>query len=56
MCIRDSVKAERGQAGLADWPDDLRTRKPAVLAAAKERLAAEVDYYKACLLYTSRCV
>ena len=42
-----AVKAERGQAGLADWPDDLRTRKPAVLAAAKERLAAEVDYYKA---------
>ena len=42
-----AVKAEQGQAGLADWPDDLRTRKPAALAAAKERLAAEVDYYKA---------
>lgn len=42
-----AVKAERGQAGLADWPDDLRTREPAALAAAKERLAAEVDYYKA---------
>ena len=42
-----AVKAEQGQAGLADWPDDLRTREPAALAAAKERLAAEVDYYKA---------
>ena len=42
-----AVKAEQGQAGLADWPDDLRTREPATLAAAKERLAAEVDYYKA---------
>ena len=42
-----AVKAEQGQAGLADWPDDLRTREPAALAAAKKRLAAEVDYYKA---------
>ena len=42
-----AVKAEQGQAGLADWPDDLRTREPAALAAAKERLADEVDYYKA---------
>ena len=39
-----AVKAEQEQAGLADWPDDLRTREPATLAAAKERLAAEVDY------------
>ena len=42
-----AVKAEQEQAGLADWPDDLRTREPAALAAAKERLADEVDYYKA---------
>ena len=42
-----AVKAEQEQAGLSDWPDDLRTREPAALAAAKERLAAEVDYYKA---------
>ena len=42
-----AVKAEQKQAGLSDWPDDLRTREPAALAAAKERLAAEVDYYKA---------
>ena len=42
-----AVKAEQEQAGLADWPDDLRTREPAALTAAKERLAAEVDYYKA---------
>ena len=42
-----AVKAEQKQAGLADWPDDLRTREPAALAAAKERLADEVDYYKA---------
>ena len=42
-----AVKAEQKQAGLSDWPDDLRTREPAALAAAKERLADEVDYYKA---------
>jgi 4-alpha-glucanotransferase len=42
-----ALKAEQGQAGLADWPDALRTREPSALAAAKERLAAEVDYYKA---------
>ena len=42
-----AVKAAQGQAGLADWPDDLRTREPAALAAAKKRLAVEVDYYKA---------
>ena len=42
-----AVKAEQQQAGLSDWPDDLRTREPAALAAAKARLAAEVDYHKA---------
>ena len=42
-----AVKAEQEQAGLSDWPDDLRTREPAALAAAKERLADEVAYYKA---------
>ncbi len=42
-----AVKAEQEQAGLSDWPDDLRTREPAALAAAKERLADEVDYYNA---------
>ena len=42
-----AVKAEQGQAGLADWPDDLRCRKPEAIAAAKQRLADAVDYYKA---------
>ena len=42
-----AVKAEQQQAGLSDWPDGLRTREPAALAAAKARLAAEVDYHKA---------
>ena len=42
-----AVKAEQGQAGLADWPDDLRTRQPAAVAAARERLAGQVDYFKA---------
>ena len=42
-----AVKAEQGQAGLADWPDDLRCRKPEAIAAAKQRLAGAVDYYKA---------
>ena len=42
-----AVKAEQGQAGLCDWPDDLRCRKPEAIAAAKQRLAGAVDYYKA---------
>ena len=42
-----AVRAEQGQAGLADWPDDLRCRKPEAIAAAKQRLAGAVDYYKA---------
>ena len=42
-----AVKAEQGQAGLADWPDDLRCRKLEAIAAAKQRLAGAVDYYKA---------
>lgn len=42
-----AVKAKQEAAGLADWPGDLRTREYTALAAAKERLAAEVDYYKA---------
>ena len=42
-----AIKAEQGQAGLCDWPDDLRTRQPAAVAAARERLAGQVDYFKA---------
>ena len=42
-----AVKAEQHQAGLSDWPDDLRTREPAALAAAKERLAEPIGYFKA---------
>ena len=42
-----AIKAEQGQAGLADWPDALRTRDPSALAAARVRLADAVDYYKA---------
>ena len=42
-----AVKAEQGQAGLCDWPDDLRTRQPAAVAAARKRLAGQVDYFKA---------
>ena len=41
-----AVKADQNQAGLSDWPDDLRTREPEALAAAKARLADEVAYYK----------
>ena len=40
-------QSRTGQAGLADWPDDLRCRKPEAIAAAKQRLADAVDYYKA---------
>ena len=32
---------------VANWPDDLRCRKPEAIAAAKQRLAGAVDYYKA---------
>ena len=42
-----ALKAEQGQAGLADWPDALRTREPSALAAARVRLADAVDYHKA---------
>lgn len=42
-----AVKAEQGQAGLSDWPDALRCRQPDAIQAAKQRLAAEVGYYKA---------
>ena len=42
-----AVKAEQGQAGLADWPDDLRCRQPEAIAEAKARLAGQISYYKA---------
>ena len=42
-----AVKAEQHQAGLADWQDALRTRQPEALAAARARLAEQVDYHKA---------
>ena len=42
-----AVKAEQGQAGLCDWPDALRTRQPEAIAAAKERLAGPMGYFKA---------
>ena len=42
-----AVKAEQGQAGLADWPDALRCREPEAIAAAKVRLADQICYHKA---------
>ena len=42
-----AVKADQGQAGLADWPDDLRCRQPEAIADAKQRLAEEIDIHKA---------
>ena len=42
-----AVKAAQGQAGLADWPDELRCREPEALAAAEAALAESVNYYKA---------
>ena len=42
-----AVKAEQGQAGLADWPDALRCREPEAIAAAKARLADQICYHKA---------
>ena len=41
-----AVKAEQGQAGLADWPDDLRCRQPEAIAEAKAALAESIGYYK----------
>ena len=42
-----AIKAEQGQAGLSDWPDALRCREPEAIAAAQERLADRIGYYKA---------
>jgi 4-alpha-glucanotransferase len=42
-----AIKAENGQVGLTDWPEELRMREPKAMAAAKKRLAAHVDYFKA---------
>ena len=42
-----AVKAEQGQAGLADWPDALRCREPEAIASAKARLADQICYHKA---------
>ena len=42
-----AVKAEQGQAGLADWPDALRCRESEAIAAAKARLADQICYHKA---------
>ena len=42
-----AIKAEQKQAGLADWPDDLRCREPEALSAARQRLAGPVGYFKA---------
>ena len=48
-----AIKAQQGQAGLADWPDALRTRDPSALAAARVRLTDAVDYYKAVQFFFS---
>ena len=42
-----AVKAQQGNAGLADWSDDLRCRQPDAIAAAKAQLADSIGYYKA---------
>ncbi len=39
-----AIKAERGGQGFADWPAELRDRFPEALAAARRRLADEVDF------------
>ena len=50
-----AVKAEQGQASLADWPDALRCRESEAIAAAKARLADQISYHKAVqfFFYTS---
>lgn len=42
-----AVKAEQDQAGLATWPDELRTRDAGAIADAGARLKNETAYHKA---------
>ncbi len=46
-----AVKAEQGQAGLADWPNALRCRKPEAIAAAKTALAGEYRLLQGCAIF-----
>ncbi len=41
-----AIKEDLGSIGLAEWPDDLRTRKEPALSEARARLAPRVEYYK----------
>lgn len=43
FCLFMAIRVEQGQTGWIDWPAPLRLREPAALAAARERLAAEID-------------
>ncbi|MCI2047418.1 MAG: 4-alpha-glucanotransferase [Faecalibacterium sp.] len=42
-----AIKEENGQVGLSSWPEALRLREPAAMAAARKRLASRCDYFKA---------
>ncbi len=42
-----AVKAEQGQAGLADWPDALRCRSRRPLPPQKHGWPTQVGYHKA---------
>ena len=41
-----SIKAEQGGRMWSEWPSELRDRDPAALDAARERLAATVEYMR----------
>ena len=43
-----AIKRSLGGAALASWPEELRTRQPEALQAAKERLAEDVRFYSFC--------
>lgn len=41
-----AAKRERGEAGFADWPGDLRDRDPGALSSLAHRMADEVAYVR----------
>lgn len=41
-----ALKEENGMRAFSEWPEPLREREPEALAAAKERLAAEIRFWE----------
>jgi 4-alpha-glucanotransferase len=47
-CIFTAIKQEQSGASWVEWPRELKFREPAAIAAAKKRLADEIQYQKFC--------